>query len=152
MTWQQSKRISEAFGTAVLPPWNLWWSDLPISITRPLIQALSGSEIEESGLRISGASRDWSPDSLQDLDSTHEPTLTCGLRGCLSGNHGIVKSCLLTLGLQHHHEAGDIVISSNWEGLLEGLGLMNEEGVVVNSKDAIGHIDDRLVRLEKPRR
>ena len=34
---------------------------------------------------------------------------------------------------KHYHEAGDIVISSNWEALLEGLGLMNEEGVVVSS-------------------
>ena len=44
------------------------------------------------------------------------------------------------------------MISSNWEGLLEGLGLMNEEGVVVNSKDAIGHIEDRLVRVREAKK
>ncbi|DAC07539.1 MAG TPA: hypothetical protein D7H80_04040, partial [Candidatus Poseidoniales archaeon] len=115
LTWQQSKRISEAFGTAVPPPWNLWWSDLPISITKPLIQELTGSEIEESGLRISGASRDWSPGSLQVVDSTHEPDFDNWPSWMSVRNHGIVKSCLLTLGLQHYHEAGDIVISSNWE-------------------------------------
>ena len=29
LSWLQSKKIGESFGTAVPPPWNLWWSDLP---------------------------------------------------------------------------------------------------------------------------
>ena len=152
LTWQQSKRISEAFGTAVPPPWNLWWSDLPISITKPLIQELVGSEIEEGALKISGASRDWGPDFLQEIDTTDEPDFDKWPSWMSVRNHGIVKSCLLTLGLQHYHEAGDIVILSNWEGLLEGLGLIIEEGMVVSSVDATLHIDDRLLRVSEAKK
>ncbi|DAC27247.1 MAG TPA: hypothetical protein D7H76_00445, partial [Candidatus Poseidoniales archaeon] len=30
LSWKQTTMISEEFGTAIPPPWNLWWSDLPL--------------------------------------------------------------------------------------------------------------------------
>ena len=63
--------------------------------------------------------------------------------------HGIIKSALLTLGLAHLHSNGDIIIPRNWEGLLEGLGLINESGVVNRSVDSADHIEDRLGRIKR---
>jgi len=152
LTWSQSKKISEAFGTGVPPPWNLWWSDLPISTTKPLILGLIGSKIEGGGLRIRGGSMGWGPESLQDVDWEYEPEFDRWPLWMSVRNHGIVKSCLLTLGLQHFHDSGDIVIPSNWEGLLEGLGLMNDGGMVVSSIDAMAHIGDRLDKINEAKK
>ena len=102
LTWQQSKRISEGI-----------WDSGPLLLgiyggptfrfqSLNLLSSIVWSEVEESGLRISGASRDWSPDSLQDLDSTHEPDFDMWPSWMSVRNHGIVKSCLLTLGCLHH--------------------------------------------------
>ncbi|MEC9201048.1 MAG: hypothetical protein VYA79_06005, partial [Candidatus Thermoplasmatota archaeon] len=63
LDWVQSKSIGDSFGTAVPPPWNLWWSDLPISVVNPLTESLIGSSVGEEGLRISGASEGWGSDS-----------------------------------------------------------------------------------------
>ena len=149
LNWSQSKKIGEMFGTAVPPPWNLWWSDLPLSIVKPLIGSLIGSTVREEGLRIFGACEGWDSDPLFDSDRTLEPEFDRWPLWMSIENHGITKSSLLTLGLPHFHSSGDIVIPCNWEGLLEGLGLVNENGVVNRSMDTDGHINDRLERVKR---
>ncbi len=152
LTWEQCKKVSESFGSAIPPPWNLWWSDLPVSLAKPLIDSLIGSEIGENGLRISGASRGWEPGATQEVDWSHEPDFDKWPSWTSVSLHGIVKAALLTLGLQHSHDSGDIVVKSNWEGLLEGLGLLEDNGKVACSVDAGTHIDDRLEKVSAAKR
>ena len=149
LDWVQSKSIGDSFGTAVPPPWNLWWSDLPISVVSPLTESLIGSSVGEEGLRISGASEGWGSDSSFVSDLSQEPDFDRWPSWMSIEKHGIIKSALLTLGLAHLHSNGDIIIPRNWEGLLEGLGLINESGVVNRSVDSADHIEDRLGRIKR---
>ena len=148
LSWLQSKKIGESFGTAVPPPWNLWWSDLPLSIVDPLIESLIGSTLGEEGLRIIGASDGWGHGPSTDAGNPLEPEFDKWPSWMSVAEHGITKSSLLTLGLSHMHSNGDIVIPRNWEGLLEGLGLIIESGVVNRSVDSDNHINDRLGRVK----
>jgi len=148
LDWVQSKKIGESFGTAVPPPWNLWWSDLPISIVNPLTESLIGSTVEEAGLRISNASEGWGSGSTFGSDLSQEPDFDRWPSWMSIEEHGITKSALMTLGLAHLHSNGDIIVPRNWEGLLEGLGLINESGVVSRSVDSADHIEDRLGRIK----
>ena len=53
LSWDMVKEICKRFGTAVPPPWNLWWSDLPIQfLPRLADEIVSNGKIEESSLRI----------------------------------------------------------------------------------------------------
>ena len=53
VSWSQIREISICYGTAIPPPWNHWWSDLPIQFVPELVDSIieSGS-IEDSSLRI----------------------------------------------------------------------------------------------------
>ena len=91
---------------------------------------------------------DWSPDyHIEDIGlsapSTGEwPSWT------MVHDHGVVKSSLMTLGVEHHHDGSDIIIPSSWEGLLDGLGLeYGSKGVRVGV-DAGPHISDRVARIK----
>ena len=44
------------------------------------------------------------------------------------------------------------MVKSNWEGLLEGLGLLEDNGKVACSVDAGTHIDDRLEKVSAAKR
>ena len=148
LTWEQVCHAIREFGAAVPPPWNLWWSDMPMSFAPQLIEGLCKSEIEEGSLRMLDAVADWSPDyHIEDIGlsapSTGEwPSWT------MVHDHGVVKSSLMTLGVEHHHDGSDIIIPSSWEGLLDGLGLeYGSKGVRVGV-DAGPHISDRVARIK----
>ena len=50
------------------PPFNPWWSDLPLSFTGKLIEALLNSKIKSKGLRIPDVVQGWSPEQkLEDI-------------------------------------------------------------------------------------
>ena len=40
--------------------------------------------------------------------------------------HGLAKGSMMLLGLEHHHDGDDLVITTGWEALLEGLGFSSE--------------------------
>ncbi|MBJ17687.1 MAG: DNA polymerase II large subunit [Euryarchaeota archaeon] len=123
LSWKQIGKICESFGTAVPPPWNLWWSDLPIQFLPNLIGSiLENGSIEGSSLRIKGSVSDWPmSDNVDHLSSL--PILEERPEWTEVNRHGLVKSSLMTLGLLHHHDGCDIVVNRNWESLLDGLGL-----------------------------
>jgi len=149
LTWDQCKGICGNFGTAVPPPWNLWWADLPISFTPHLIEALIGSEANEGALRIMGAAKGWSPDGrtveleIEERDHERWPRWTSVRM------HGVTKSSLMTLGMQHYHDGDDILITKNWESLLDGLGLECREGVIVPIVESGSHISSRIEAIEE---
>jgi hypothetical protein len=45
--WSAVNELFERFGTAVPPPWNLMWSDLPLELVPQLIETLTEATIEE---------------------------------------------------------------------------------------------------------
>ncbi|HIF46718.1 MAG TPA: hypothetical protein EYQ73_08030, partial [Candidatus Poseidoniales archaeon] len=147
LSWAQIKEISITHGTAIPPPWNLWWSDLPISFCSSLIDNISKSIIEENSLRFIGAASEWSSDlDLEDI-GLPDPTTSEWPLWTQVKNHGIVKSSLMTLGISHHHDGEDIVIESGWEGLLEGFGFNIVNGSARVRVEAAPHIEYRLQQI-----
>ena len=75
--WDVVVEISRNFMTAISPPWNLWWNDLPLEFVSPFIDTLLNAVIEpanhpEDGLtmephpdriwmRLKGAVKNWEP-------------------------------------------------------------------------------------------
>ena len=149
LTWEQCRGICGDFGTAIPPPWNLWWADLPISFAPPLIDSLIHSEVGSEGLRIRGAAEGWRPDgSVGDLDIEEEGHEKWP-RWTSVRMHGVTKSSLMTLGLQHIHDGGDILIPKNWESLLDGLGLEQRDGGIVPVVESGPHISSRIQRIKE---
>ena len=149
LTWQQVCHAIKQYGVAVPPPWNFWWSDMPMSFAPQLIGALCQSEIKDGQLRMIGAASGWSPDSRFEDIGLPAPSTGEWPRWTMVHDHGVVKSSLMTLGVEHHHDGGDIVIESTWESLLEGLGLEYTSGAVRVAVDAGPHISDRVARIKE---
>jgi hypothetical protein len=149
MNWESARAMNMEYGAAVPPPWNLWWSDMPMSFAPTVIEALLGSSIKDEELRLHDGVAVWSPDTF--IEDIGLPTPSTGVwpGWTMVHNHGILKSALMTLGIEHQHEGDDIVISSNWEGLVEGLGLEVHNGAVRITVKAGPHIDDRVSRIRK---
>ncbi|MDP6325378.1 MAG: hypothetical protein QF684_07455 [Candidatus Thalassarchaeaceae archaeon] len=77
LDWDTIVELSRTFLTAIPPPWNLWWNDLPLEFTTPLIDTLLDGEIEPAShpqdgisthphpdrnwMRLSGAVAHWEP-------------------------------------------------------------------------------------------
>ena len=152
LSWDMVTGICKSFGTAIPPPWNLWWSDLPIQFIPPLIdEIVSKGKIEGSALRIEDSVEGWPYSFDRDSIGVEDPVLGEWPRWTEVYRHGLVKSSLMTLGLVHRHEGSDIVIPLYWEGLLDGLGLGKSEGRVVVRRDSkplvseiVGKVSDLL--------
>ena len=63
--------------------------------------------------------------------------------------HGLAKGAMMLLGLPHHHDGDDIVVSSGWESLLEALGFSSEGTAPLRQKNALKVVEDRLASLRK---
>ena len=63
--------------------------------------------------------------------------------------HGLVKSALMCLGIEHRHEGDDILIDENWECLIHGLDLNIEKGKIIQNDDAMKSIGKRLDEISK---
>lgn len=72
--WPVITALSRTFLTAVPPPWNLWWHDLPLQLVAPFIAAIRDATFEVAGsldatrmepapagqwMRIPGAVKHW---------------------------------------------------------------------------------------------
>ena len=122
---------------------------MPMSFAPTVIGALLGSSIKDEELWLHDGAAVWSPDAF--IEDIGLPTPSTGVwpGWTMVHNHGILKSALMTLGIEHRHEGDDIVMSSNWEGLVEGLGLEVHNGAVRIAVEAGPHIDDRVSRIRK---
>ena len=121
----------------------------------------------ERRLRLPGGARDWTPkmmdelepESLPSLDSVQLPGLTVELEAPIMGNglpegwalhqHGLVKGAMMLLGLPHHHEGDDIVVTAGWEALLEGLGFSFDGEKPLRTKDARHVAAERIHALRQ---
>ena len=153
VSWSQIREISICYGTAIPPPWNHWWSDLPIQFVPELVDSIieSGS-IEDSSLRIRDVVDGWPYSLVGEKSSFGQPMLGEGPRWTEVSRHGLVKSSLMTLGIEHGHEGSDILIPKHWESLLDGLGLdYSLEEIVVRKevKPIVSDIAGRISNYQK---
>ena len=63
--------------------------------------------------------------------------------------HGLAKGAMMLLGLPHHHEGDDIVVSAGWESFLEAFGYSSEGSAPLRQKNAAKVANDRLASLRK---
>ena len=92
--------------------------------------------IKDGSLILRGVVNGWSKEK-NDLGLVNgESTLLDDLpRWTEVNSHGIIKSSLMTLGIEHKHIESDIVIPKYWEGLIETLGFeILEDKIVKNSE------------------
>ncbi len=169
--WNQMIQISKEFQTSLCPPFNLWWKDLPLEWIPTLDNIIQEAIIEKntSGrfvLRIINGSKGWRPENIPKAGQkiTHEtpPGIIHQIDECINGVdiiqdderiiHGVAKSSLMVLGIEHIHEGQDIIAISGWEALLDGLGYSTESLYELNSPrkilDIKAHCFERIRRLK----
>ena len=77
LDWDTVVKLSRNFTTAIPPPWNLWWNDLPLEFSTPLITTLLEGKIvsaihpddgvstyphpDRNWMRLQGAAANWEP-------------------------------------------------------------------------------------------
>ena len=145
LDWEQTIKISKEFKTSLCPPFNLWWKDLPLEWISTLDDLVKDCTIEkrENGklrLRFSGASKKWNKNNIPKpggvIPNSIPPGNTHKIDECIDGKeilqdsqrmiHGITKSSLMVLGIEHMHFENDIIAINGWEALLDGLGYATE--------------------------
>ncbi len=148
VSWRQIQEISISYGSSVPPPWNHWWSDLPIQFVPELVDSIiEKGSIEDSSLRIRDVVDGW-PYSLASEETLFgEPILGEWPRWTEVSRHGLVKSSLMTLGVEHRNEGSDILIPKHWESLLDGLGLDYSLHEIVVRKDVKPIVSDIVGKI-----
>ncbi len=169
--WTQYCACATTFQTSFCSPYNPWFKDYPAQWLLPLIEVLKNSHIEEKhnpSLRIPNAAKGWSAKnfaSLQtdlDYESIHsgigidvrpkEPQFGLDISTKWALHiHGFVKASLLTLGLEHHHDGDDIVLTQGWEALLDGLGFSSKGQSIQLTKNSVNIISSYLESLDHAR-
>ncbi|MGB0378616.1 MAG: hypothetical protein ACPGGE_07295, partial [Poseidonia sp.] len=99
------------------------------------------------------------PETLPSLDTVQLPGSKVELQAPIMANelpegwalhqHGLVKGALMLLGLPHHHEGDDIVVTAGWEALLEGLGFAFKGEKPLRTKNAHHVADERIHALRQ---
>ena len=63
--------------------------------------------------------------------------------------HGLVKGACLILGLAHHHDGDDIVVTTGWEAMLEGLGFTYQNNAPSQIIDASKHFSSKIEKFRR---
>ena len=121
----------------------------------------------ERHLRLPSGARGWSakmmdelqPEVLPDPDSStlpgpsftmEQPIMTSELaEGWALQQHGLAKGAMMLLGLPHHHDGDDIVVTAGWESFLEAFGYASDGEAPLRQKNASKVAADRLNALRK---
>ena len=110
----------------------------------PLIQIIAKSRIEDEKLIIPNVVKNWPLESMEEIP---EQLSTTQIRWTMIEDNGVVKSSLMTLGVEHFHNEGNIVVTKHWEALLEGLGFENYENNIRKSADTESYIINRIEKI-----
>ena len=111
-----------------------------------LIQIIGDSRIEDGKLIIPNVVNNW---PLETMEKIPEPLSKTQTRWTMVKNNGVIKSSLMTLGVEHFHNEGDIVVTRHWEALLEGLGYEIYENNIRKSVETESFIRDRVAKINQ---
>lgn len=147
--------IIEPFGT----------SNTPIPKIEENLKAMPLPEKRQ--LRIRGGVSNWSPQVMdklrpESLDNFDEfeipgpdiqplaPIFTKELPEAWAYiQHGLPKGAAMILGLRHHHDGDDLVITAGWPALLEGFGYSFEDEKPLRIVDAKTRFEERINQLRQ---
>ena len=167
--WQQARAIAERFKTSLPPPHNPWFLDLPIEWVPELIDILKQSIIEgeknDRCLRIKDGVVGWDakimldmlpPElSIDDIKDTPGPKFAVddfifdqnfSALWTLK-QHGLAKGAALILGLAHHHDGNDLIITSGWSALMEAFGFSTQEDKPMLIVDSRKIFTDKIAKM-----
>lgn len=117
-------------------------------------------------LRFSNAVKGWTPKGMDELQPERLPpfdsraipgppaTLAAPLfaaempEGWTFCQHGLVKGGMMLLGLRHHHDGDDLVVTAGWEAMCEALGFVVDGQALVQTKDLAKAAEDRMNQLK----
>ncbi|MDP6870184.1 MAG: hypothetical protein QGI21_05375 [Candidatus Poseidoniaceae archaeon] len=155
LSWNQAKSVALRFATSLPSPHNPWWLDLPIEWVPELLKIVENGIVENNSFRIKNGVENWNssamdklrPEENVEIDYNNIPGPKIALEkpifskrmpfGWVLQMHGLIKGSALMLGLSHHHEDNDLIITSGWEALLDGLGFSYENSKLIKIEDAI---------------
>ena len=118
-------------------------------------------------LRFTNAVKGWNPAGMDELQperlpafesrtipgpasTLEEPLFAAETpEGWAYCQHGLVKGGLMLLGLRHHHEGDDLVVTAGWEAMCEALGFVVDGSGLVQTKDLAKAAKDRMVQLRQ---
>ena len=163
--WEAAKEIAIRFSTSLVGSNNPWWLDLPIEWVPALLKAIDTATVRKGHLRFIDGVKGWKPDEMDKLrpevegainyDEIPGPSIPIedGIfsdsvpLGWVLRIHGLVKGSALMLGLAHHHDGDDLVITEGWEAMLDGLGYSLNGNAPMKIEDAASIFDDRIKEL-----
>jgi len=164
-SWDSAKEIAIRFSTSLITPHNPWWRDLPIEWVPALLEAIDNSIISDGCLRFISGVKDWNPNTMDELRPEIEDDLDFGSmpgpnipvengvfisavpNSWVLRIHGLVKGSALMLGLTHHHENDDLIITEGWQAMLDGLGYSYKGKAPIRIEDALTIFKDRIQSL-----
>ena len=122
---------------------------------------------EARQMRIAGGVKGWHPEAMdvlrpegiEDVESHTIPGPKMRPIAPLFGGetpeawtlvqHGIAKGAAMILGLAHHHDGEDLIITSGWPAVLEGLGFSFDGDAPLRIVDARSRFEDRIEQLRQ---
>ncbi len=140
-------------------------SHQPLPDSEPQLHAMPLPENRQ--LRIAGGVKNWSPktmdilrpEALDDLSEFEipgpdsapvEPIFTKEVPEAWTYvQHGLAKGAAMILGLRHHHDGDDLVITSGWPAMLEGFGFSYDEEKPLRIADAKTRFEQRIAQLRE---
>ena len=164
-SWESAKEIAVRFSTSLVGAHNPWWLDLPIEWVPALLQAIESATVRDGNLHFIGGVKGWNADEMDELRPEKENTLDYASipgpsipveKGIFSDSvphswvlriHGLVKGSALMLGLAHHHDGDDLVITSGWQAMLDGLGFSIKGKAPMRIEDAEQVFKNRIEEL-----
>lgn len=166
-SWNSTKEIAIRFSTSLVGPHNPWWLDLPIEWVPALLKMIETSTIRDGNLRFAAGVKGWDPEEMEVLRPENEVKLDHeaipgpdipvedGIFDSLVPHswvlriHGLVKGSALMLGLAHHHEGEDLVITEGWQAMLDGLGFSSNGKAPLRIEDAAVVFKGRIQDLRE---
>ena len=164
-SWESSKEIAIRFSTSLVGSNNPWWLDLPIEWVPALIKAIETATVRDGNLCFVDGVKGWNSKEMDKLRPEQEGALDYqklpGTEfriedGIFTDSipfswvlriHGLVKGSALMLGLAHHHDGDDLVITKGWEAMLDGLGFKIKGKAPMKIEDSDAVFSDRISEL-----
>ena len=164
-SWEASKEIAIRFATSLITPHNPWWKDLPIEWVPAFLELIEGSTVRGDNLVFVDAVKNWDnkkmddlpPEEIKEIDYTKMPGINTEINAPIFTDeipegwalqvHGLAKASALILGLQHHHEDDDLVITKGWQAMLNGFGFTLKGKRPIKTEDSSGIFNSRIDEL-----